>query len=88
LAACLLTASIVPALAKSELPGAETMPLDIFVDLVLVRPLSVIGTALCAGLFIASLPLTVWTEKRFTQSLRTLVIKPGSFTFVRPPGHF
>ncbi len=83
-----MAAPPLPVSAESEFPGRETTPLDIVVDLAVVRPLSVVGTALCAGCFIVTLPLTVWTEKRFTKALQILVVNPGKFTFVRPPGEF
>ena len=87
-AACLWVSVPFPASSQSEFPGRETTPLDVAVDLLCVRPLSFIGTALCTALFVGSLPLIVWTEKRFNKALHILVVKPGTFTFVRPPGEF
>ncbi|MCP4668942.1 MAG: hypothetical protein GY849_21605 [Deltaproteobacteria bacterium] len=86
--AWLLAAAPLPASAKSEFPGRETTPLDIAVDLIVVRPLSLVGTTLCTAFFIGSLPFTVWTEKRFFTALEILVVNPGKYTFVRPPGEF
>ena len=84
----LVVAAPLPTSAKSEFPGRETTPLDVVMELVFVRPLSFVGTAVCTGFFVVSLPLTIWTEKRFTKVLKILVVKPGKFTFTRPPGEF
>jgi hypothetical protein len=63
-------------------PSAEA----IIVDFVVVRPLSIIGTAIGCGAFVATLPFTVWSKERMAKAGNALVVEPGRFAFVRPLG--
>jgi len=63
-------------------PSAEA----IIVDFVVVRPLSIIGTAIGCGAFVVTLPFTVWSKERMAKAGNALVVEPGKFAFVRPLG--
>ena len=85
------TAAILPGFAHcasqdqqyKELP-AEAMA----VDLVIIRPLAIVATAMGCTLFAASLPFTVWTGERIKRAGKLFVVDPGYYAFVRPLGEF
>jgi hypothetical protein len=66
---------------RLQQPRAETMILD----LVLLRPMGLIGTALGTAAFIISLPFSLPT-KSADQAAYKLVVDPAKFTFARPLG--
>ena len=73
-----------PALARDDIfdVSGESM----IVDFVLLRPLGIVATAGGCVFFVATLPFTVWTEKRIKLASHHLVGVPASYTFVRPLG--
>ncbi len=77
-----------PALAVDEYasPGAPTAA-AMGVDVLLIRPVSLVGTALGAGLFVVSLPFSLLGMNTGTAAKR-LVVQPAEYTFVRPLGNF
>ena len=58
----------------------------IILDLAVVRPISIVGTALGCCVFVVALPFTVWSKERISNAGNALVVKPGKFAFVRPLG--
>lgn len=58
----------------------------IVADLAVIRPVSIIGTALGCGAFVVALPFTVWSKERMAKAGTALVVNPGKFAFVRPLG--
>jgi len=62
-------------------PSAASMA----VDLVLVRPLSLVATVLGAGLYIVQLPIALTTGDAVTPGQK-LIVEPAAFTFTRPLG--
>lgn len=62
-------------------PTAEQMALD----LIIVRPLSLVGTLLGTAVFIVALPINVLTLN-FSDPARRLILEPAKYTFVRPLG--
>jgi hypothetical protein len=62
-------------------PTAEQMTLD----LVIVRPLSLVGTVLGTAVFIVALPINALTLN-FSDPARRLILEPAKYTFVRPLG--
>ena len=73
-------------------PSVAGNPVDdlsaegIAVDFVVLRPLGLAVTAGGCAFFIASLPFTIWTEKRIKKAAHHLVGVPGAYTFTRPLG--
>jgi hypothetical protein len=67
-------------LRKQE-PRAETMILDLLV----LRPFGLIGTAIGTAAFIVSLPFSLPT-KSADEAAQKLVVDPAKFTFARPLG--
>ncbi len=57
-------------------------------DLLVVRPLSMVGTAIGCVVYAIALPFTVWSKERLQVAGENLVIVPGEYTFVRPLGEF
>jgi hypothetical protein len=55
------------------------------VDLVVVRPLSLVGTVLGTAVFIVALPFNALTLN-FKDPARRLILEPAKYTFVRPLG--
>ena len=62
-------------------PTGEQMALD----LVIVRPLSLVGTVLGTVVFIVALPINAVTLN-FADPARRLIVEPATYTFVRPLG--
>ena len=56
-----------------------------FVDLVLIRPLGIVATALGTTMFVVSLPFTL-LGGNVGEAGRALVVEPAKFTFARPLG--
>ena len=84
----LLTTAVVPALAQSERAATETdIRLAMAVDMVLVRPLGIVGTVLGTTGFIVSLPFSA-AGGNVGEAARKLVVEPAKYVFVRPLGHF
>ena len=54
-------------------------------DAVLLRPLSLAGTALGVGIFVVGLPFELISNSVPAASHR-LIVEPGEFTFTRPLG--
>jgi hypothetical protein len=54
-------------------------------DALLLRPLSLAGTALGVGIFLAGLPFELVSGNMDAAS-RRLIVEPGEFTFTRPLG--
>ncbi len=66
---------------------------DVLADVVIVRPLSLAGTIAATGLFIGLSPLTAlasipYPYDAFSRVADILLVKPASFTFVRPVGKY
>ena len=54
-------------------------------DLVIVRPLSLVGTVLGTAFFVVQLPLAA-IQLDVETPARKLVLEPARYTFVRPLG--
>ncbi|MDF3819901.1 hypothetical protein P3G55_08330 [Leptospira sp. 96542] len=57
------------------------------IDLVLARPMGLVGTVLGTGAFIVASPFTLLSGT-FIQSGKRLVLYPAKFTFTRGLGDF
>jgi hypothetical protein len=68
-------------LENSSTPSATAMA----ADALLLRPLSLAGTALGLGIFLAGLPFELASNSVPAASHR-LIVEPGEFTFTRPLG--
>ncbi len=64
-------------------PSAEAMA----VDLVLVRPASLVATVLGTVFFVVSLPFSI-LGGNVDDAGKNLVVKPAKTTFIRPLGEF
>lgn len=64
-------------------PSAEAMA----VDLVLIRPASLVATAVGTVFFVVALPFSIMGGNT-DDAARNLVLKPAKTTFVRPLGEF
>lgn len=71
-----------PALAEHE----EPMLLEMTMDAVIVRPLSLGATVLGSAVWFISLPFTL-IGGNAKKSWNQLVVEPAKYTFVRPMGH-
>ena len=56
------------------------------VDLLLIRPVSLVGTVLGLGVFILDLPLAAIQGELPREPARKLVVEPFEYTFSRPLG--
>lgn len=64
-----------------DTPSGEAMAFD----LVVVRPLSLVGTVVGAVIFVVALPINLLTFN-FADPARRLIIEPAKFTFTRDLG--
>jgi hypothetical protein len=87
---CGISVSLVtaPVLAAEEsVNGSEPSPEAMAVDMVFVRPASLVATVLGTGIFIVSLPFSI-LGGNVDEAGRNLVLKPAKTTFIRPLGEF
>jgi hypothetical protein len=68
---------------EAEAPTAGTM----LADTVMVRPLTLVGTAVGAVAFVVTLPFSA-LGGNVGEAGRILVVDPAKYTFVRPLGVF
>lgn len=61
--------------------------LDATVDILLVRPVSLVATVIGTAVFIVSLPFSIPSQS-VGATARTLVAEPFNYTFTRPIGEF
>ena len=86
-AAAVLTLSSTAAVAQQDYildnsPTGGAMA----VDLLLVRPVALVGTVLGVGLFVLQLPLALFQGELPAEPARKLVMEPVKFTFMRRLG--
>lgn len=56
------------------------------IDLLIVRPVALVGTVLGVGLFVLALPIALIQGEAPAEPARKLVVEPAKFTFTRPLG--
>ncbi|MES2408206.1 MAG: hypothetical protein V4528_12895 [Pseudomonadota bacterium] len=85
----LLMLAAVPGISAAESDGSVTgdKATDMVVDLVVLRPLGLVGTVLGSVLTVVALPFTI-PSGSVGDSARALVVKPAEYTFKRPLGDF
>ncbi|HEX4871311.1 MAG TPA: hypothetical protein VFV27_03270 [Nevskiaceae bacterium] len=82
-AALLLTSSLASAEdVIDDTPSGGAMAFDLLV----ARPLGVVGTVLGLGLFFVQLPLSIVQGEPPGDPARKLVVEPARWTFTRPLG--
>ncbi|MAA74296.1 MAG: multidrug transporter [Salinisphaeraceae bacterium] len=69
--------------SAADAPSATAMGMDVL----LVRPLSLVATVAGTGLFIISLPFSA-LGRNTDEAAEQLILRPGKYTFVRPLGEF
>lgn len=87
LGALALATSSVPALAQSNSAIDNDRGANMMADLLIVRPIGIVGTVLGAAGFIVSLPFTLPTGST-GEAARAMVGNPFEYTFNRPLGDF
>ncbi len=84
-AAALMCATAAPSAdAILEFDGPPTGE-QMAVDLVIVRPLSLVGTVIGVGIFVVALPFNALTLN-FKEPAQALVLEPAKYTFTRKLG--
>lgn len=89
LAACVALAAA-PAAAQGVSPSDPVLgdpAADMVADLLIVRPLGLVGTVIGAAGFVLALPFTV-PSGSVGDTGQTLVVRPFEYTFNRPLGDF
>jgi hypothetical protein len=79
IAAIVLIAASGPAFAAD----AENIPVDVLI----IRPITLVGTVLGTALFVVSLPFSI-PSGSVKMTARKLIVKPFKYTFTRPLGEF
>ncbi len=91
IAAALGAALVVSLSAPAAAQEADTVlgdrGSDMAADLLIVRPLGIVGTVIGAGLFVVSLPFTLPTGST-GDAAREMIGEPFEYTFNRPLGDF
>lgn len=91
---CLLVSTSVVQAAESstmqeplvkEIPAQEATASTMLFDLVVLRPLGLVGTVLGTAAFVVSLPFSLPT-KSTDEAAQKLVVDPATYTFARPLG--
>ena len=84
----LLTIVTAPVSAESNSPITEVdIRLAMAGDMILARPLGMVGMVLGTTGFILSLPFSAGGGN-VGEAARKLVVEPAKYVFVRPLGHF
>lgn len=65
--------------------GADEM--NIPVDVLLIRPVSLVGTIVGTALFVVALPFSI-PSGSVKMTAKKLIVEPFKFTFTRPLGEF
>ncbi len=80
--------------ADADTPPGPSTPAPVgapasamLLDLVIVRPLSLVATVAGTGVFIIGLPFSA-LGGNVAESGRVLVVKPAAYTFQRPLGYY
>jgi hypothetical protein len=60
---------------------------DIPADVLIVRPLTLVGTVLGTALFVVALPFSI-PSGSVKMTAKKLIVEPFKFTFTRPLGEF
>ena len=66
-------------------PSAEPSAMVVFMDAGVAKPLGTITTAAGTALFLLTLPWSI-PAKSTDQAARSLIVRPGGYSFVRPLG--
>jgi hypothetical protein len=85
--ALLLAAQSASAAAQQNETLSGDPASDMVIDVLLVRPLGVVGTVLGVALTVVALPFTL-PSGSVESSARTLILAPADYTFKRPLGEF
>ena len=77
-----------PALAQEGFASEDTDPhMRMVGDILLVRPLGIVGTVVGSALFVLSLPFSA-AGGNIEEVYQTMVVEPAKHTFKRPLGQF
>lgn len=74
------------ALAQDQSLFEENSAEQMFIDLLLLRPLGIAATAVGAAMFIVSLPFSA-SGKNVKEAFCKMMAEPAKFTFARPLGN-
>lgn len=85
LLACLLALAVFSTSIHAQTPAPSGS--DMFVDLVVTRPLGLLGIVAGSAAFVIALPFTI-PSGSVGRSAEELVNKPVRYTFKRPLGEF
>jgi len=81
------TWSVAPVLAgdKRYVPTKDRDALSMMYDVVILRPLGLVGTVVGTAFFFASLPFSILGGNT-GEAAQKLVVEPAKYTFARPLG--
>lgn len=86
-AIALVLGAALPSTAVADYAGAPPSAAAMGVDVLLIRPVSLVATVLGTGLFVVSLPFSL-LGGNVDAAASQLVAAPASYTFLRPLGDF
>ncbi len=82
-----VTLFVAIALIAASGPAFGSDELNIPVDVLVIRPATLVGTVLGTALFVVALPFSIPSGSVKTTA-KTLIVEPFKFTFTRPLGEF
>ena len=82
-----VTLFVAIALIAASGPAFGSDELNIPVDVLIIRPATLVGTVLGTALFVVALPFSI-PSGSVKMTAKTLIVEPFKFTFTRPLGEF
>lgn len=83
----IVTLFVAIALIAASGPAFGSDELNIPVDVLIIRPATLVGTVLGTALFVVALPFSI-PSGSVKMTAKTLIVEPFKFTFTRPLGEF
>ena len=75
------------ALIATSGPAFGVDEMNIPVDVLIIRPVALVGTVLGTVLFVVALPFSI-PSGSVKMTAQKLIVEPFKYTFTRPPGEF
>ncbi len=82
-----VTLFVAIALIAASGPAFGSDELNIPVDVLIIRPVTLVGAVLGTALFVVALPFSI-PSGSVKMTAKTLIVEPFKFTFTRPLGEF
>ena len=82
-----VTLFVAIALIAASGPAFGSDEMNVPVDVLIIRPATLVGTVVGTALFVVALPFSI-PSGSVKKTANTLIVEPFKFTFTRPLGEF